>query len=213
MKNFNIESLFLVNPCELSDECYIRAVHANDILDHAQVYPSFEKAIETIDFLVATSSKETLSEKKHLRNPMYLHEFADRIRGADGKVGLVFGREDFGLLNEEISKCDIIVKIPSNPAYKALNLSHSVGIFLYSLYIEKTELPLKRTPLDRSEKQLLYQSFTDLLDTIKYPLHKKEKTEVMFKRLISRSIPSKWEYHTLMGVLKTTVKRLNQDKD
>jgi len=212
MKNFNITSLSLVNPCDITDESYIRAVHANDILDRAQIFSSFEKATESIDFLAATSSKETLSEKKHLRNPLYLHEFSDRIQYAEGTIGLVFGREDFGLLNDEIAECDVIVRIPTNPEYKAMNLSHSVGIFLYSLYIVDTELPEKRTPIDGKEKQHLYKNFSDLLNAIDYPLHKKEKTEVMFKRMMSRSIPSKWEYHTLMGVIRTAVKHLNRHK-
>jgi len=212
MKNFDVTSLSLVNPCDITDDSYIRAVHADDILDNAQIFPSFEKATESIDFLAATLSKETLSEKKHLRNPLYLHEFSDRIQAAEGTIGLVFGREDFGLLNEEIDECDVIVRIPTNPAYKALNLSHSVGIFLYSLYVVDTEIPEKRTPIDGKEKQHLYKAFSDLLNAIDYPLHKKEKTEVMFKRMMSRSIPSKWEYHTLMGVIRTAVKHLDQHK-
>jgi len=212
MKNFEVTSLSLVNPCEINDEAYIRAVHADDILDQACLFSSFENAIESIDFLVATSSKETISEKKHLRNPLYLHEFSERIQEAEGTVGLLFGREDVGLLNEEIARCDVIVKIPTNPEYKALNLSHSVGIVLYQLYLMRAELPEKRTPLDEQEKNLLYQAFIELLHEIDYPEHKKEKTEIMFKRLMSRSIPSKWEYHTLMGVIRTAAKRLNQQK-
>lgn len=210
MKNFEVTDLSLVNPCDITDEAYIRAVHADDILDQACIFPSFQEAVESIDFLVATSSKETISEKKHLRNPLYLHEFSERIQEAEGVVGLLFGREDVGLLNEEIAQCDVIVKIPTNPEYKALNLSHSVGIVLYQLYLAGTELPEKRTPLDEQEKHLLYQTFSELLQEIDYPKHKHEKTEIMFKRLMSRAIPSKWEYHTLMGVIRTAAKRLKQ---
>ena len=212
MKNFEVSNLILVNPCDITDEAYIRAVHAGDILDQACVFSSFKKAISSIDFLVATSSKETISEKKHLRNHLYLHEFSKKIQDTKGTVGLLFGREDVGLLNEEIAQCDIIVNIPTNPEYKALNLSHSVGIFLYNLYIQGTDLPQKRTPLDEQEKNLLYLAFSDLLHEINYPSHKEENTEIMFKRLISRAIPSKWEYHTLMGVINTAAKQLRKKK-
>ena len=210
MKNFEVSDLILVNPCKITDEAYIRAVHAGDILDKACIFSSFKKATSSIDFLVATSSKETISEKKHLRNHLYLHEFSKKIQDTEGIVGLLFGREDVGLLNEEIAQCDIIVNIPTNPEYKALNLSHSVGIFLYHLYIQGSDLPQKRTPLDEQEKNLLYQAFSDLLEEIRYPKHKEENTEIMFKRLISRAIPSKWEYHTLMGVIKTAAKQLRK---
>jgi tRNA C32,U32 (ribose-2'-O)-methylase TrmJ len=46
-----------------------------------------------------------------------------------------------------------------------------------------------------------------LLDVIDYPEHKKEKTKVMFRRLIARSVPSVSEFHTLMGVLDGAIKR------
>jgi tRNA/rRNA methyltransferase len=210
MMNFGFNDLSLVNPCELSDEAYMRAVHADKILDQAQIFPSFNDAINDIDFLVATSSKETLSEKKHNRNPVFLPDFTQQIQQVDGTIGLVFGREDTGLFNDEIASCDLMVKIPSHESYETLNLSHSVGIFLYSIYLDNTILPQKRTPLDNIEKNHLYNAFEELLAAISYPEHKYEKTRVMFKRLISRSIPSKWEYHTLMGVINTAAKRLKE---
>jgi tRNA C32,U32 (ribose-2'-O)-methylase TrmJ len=46
-----------------------------------------------------------------------------------------------------------------------------------------------------------------LLDAIDYPPHKKEKTKVMFRRLIGRAVPTTWEFHTLMGVIDGAVKK------
>lgn len=46
-----------------------------------------------------------------------------------------------------------------------------------------------------------------LLETIDYPPHKKEKTKIMFRRLLGRSVPSTWEFHTLMGVLDGAIKK------
>jgi len=54
--------------------------------------------------------------------------------------------------------------------------------------------------------------FSELLDQINYPEHKKEKTQVMFKRVMGRAIPSKWEYHTLMGVLSKTLNKIENQK-
>lgn len=213
MMNFDFQILYLVNPCNVSDESYIRSVHAGSILDNAKIFSSFNGACEHIDLLVATSAKETISEKKHLRNPLYLSEFAGLIQESEGTVGLVFGREDYGLLNEEIAACDLIVKIPTSKHYETLNLSHSVGLVLYSVFSAANEHPKKRTPLDNLEKNHLYEAFSDLLDAIQYPEHKNEKTQVMFKRLMSRSIPSKWEYHTLMGVIRTAAKKIGQKQE
>ena len=99
MVNFNFENLYLINPCKLNDECYSRAMHAQNILDNAKIFDTFKECVENIDFLVATSSIESKSDKKHLRNAVLLENFSKKIFEIDGKIGLVFGREDYGLYN------------------------------------------------------------------------------------------------------------------
>ena len=208
--NFDFSKLCLVNPPKFDDECYSRAMHAQRILEDAQVFPSFNEAVRKLDYLVATSSIESQSDKKHLRNAIVLEDFAEKIFETKGRIGLVFGREDYGLYNDEIAKCDIIVKIPTSDSYHSLNLSHAVGIILYSLYVKKTFSPKTKRNIGQTEKEKLYEFFSDLLEEINYPNHKKEKTKVMFRRIMGRAMPSKWEYHTLMGVLSKTLEKIKK---
>jgi len=207
MKNFQVSKLYLVNPCALDDDCFIRAVHATDILENASIFPCFSDAVKNIDLLIATSSIETVSDKKHLRNPLFPMQLSEQINQVSGSIGLVFGREDYGLYNPEIAQCDIMLKIPTSTLYPSLNLSHAVAVVLYEIFTHTTNMPQHRRPLDSMEKNILFDTFSDLLDNISYPAHKKQKTLVMFKRMMGRSLPSKWEYHTLMGVLKTASKK------
>ena len=210
MMNFEFAKLYLVNPPRFDDECYSRAMHAQKILDDAEFFPSFNDAVKKLDYLVATSSIASQSDKKHLRNAIMLEDFVDKIFETKGKIGLVFGREDYGLYNDEIAKCDIIVKIPTSDSYHSLNLSHAIGIMLYSLYVKKTFSPKKKRHIGQTEKEKLYEFFSNLLEEINYPNHKKENTEVMFRRMMGRSMPSKWEYHTLMGVLSKTLEKIKK---
>ena len=212
MMNFGFNKLFLVNPCELDDECYIRSVHAHIILDRAKIFSSFEDAIKNMDYLIATSSIESKTDKKHLRNSVLLEELSEKIYEIDGKVGFVFGREDYGLYNEEIAACDVMIRIPTSESYPSLNLSHSVCIVLYNLYIKKIFSQKIKREIGKIEKKKLFEFFSELLDEIDYPRHKKEKTEIMFRRVMGRSIPSKWEYHTLMGVLNNTLEKLRKER-
>jgi len=211
MANFDFYDLYLVNPCEFDDECYKRAMHAQGIVENAKVFKSFEKAIKEMDYVVATSSVESKNDKKHLRNAVSLEFFSEKIFETTGRIGLVFGREDYGLFNEEIAMCDMLVKIPTSESYPSLNLSHAVGVVLYSLFIYKD---VKTHGVSRViggvEKEKLYSFFSELLDVIDYPDHKKENTRVMFKRLMGRAMPSKWEYHTLMGVFSRTLNKLKK---
>jgi tRNA/rRNA methyltransferase len=210
MMNFDAQHLYLVNPCELDNVCYARAMHATKILDDAKTFSCFEDAIENLDYLVATSSIESKTDKRHLRNPMLLEDFSEKIFDVKGKIGLVFGREDYGLFNEEIADCDIMLKIPTSESYLSLNLSHAVTIVLYSIYLKKALIPERRRVIGSLEKQKLFEFFAELLDDIEYQPHKKEHTKIMFKRIMGRAMPSKWEYHTLMGVLSKTLGKIKQ---
>jgi len=212
MANFDFKHLYLVNPCKLDDECYARSMHAHNILDEAKIFDDFDKAVENLDYIVATSSIESSSDKKHLRNALELDDFISKIFDVEGKIGLVFGREDYGLYNDEIAACDIMVKIQTSSSYSSLNLSHAVNIILYSLYVKNKSNKKHKRVIGNIEKQKLYQFFSELLDEINYPDHKKENTRVMFKRVMGRAMPSKWEYHTLMGVLSRTLEKIRSTK-
>ena len=212
MMNFNVSTLYLVNPCELNDEAYARAMHAKTILDHAQIFSSFDEAIKDFDYLAATSSITAISEKKFLRNSVPLCEFSEKIKKVKGRIGLVFGREDYGLYNQEITACDILLNIPTSNSYLSLNLSHAVAIVLFSLYQMRGNLVSPRRQIGKNEREKLQEYFQTLLVEINYPQHKREKTAVMFKRLLGRSMPSTWEYHTLMGVLSKALEKIRRGK-
>jgi tRNA/rRNA methyltransferase len=212
MANFDVSHLYLINPCKLDDEAFRRSMHASAILQQATVFSSFQEATRGMDYLVGTSSVETISEKKHLRNPVYLEEMVDKLQEVEGNIGLVFGREDYGLFNEELAACDIMVKIPTSDQYSSLNLSHAVGLVLYALYIRNQGKPRTRRTIGSLEREKLFGFFADILEEINYPKHKKEKTAIMFRRIMGRALPSTWEYHTLMGVLGKTIECLKKKK-
>ena len=212
MANFDFKKLFLVTPCELDDECYARAMHASKILDKAKIFKNFKDAVKNMDYLVATSSIDSKNDKKHLRNATILEDFSNKIFEIEGKIGLVFGREDYGLLNEEIALCDTMVRIPSSESYLSFNLSHAVALVLYSLYINKKSNEEERRTISKLEKEKLYGFFSEILDEINYPEHKRENTEIMFKRIMGRAMPSKWEYHTLMGVFSKSLEKIKNKK-
>jgi tRNA/rRNA methyltransferase len=209
MMNFDVSSLVVVSP-QVSldgDACRDRAVHAQKILDSARVVQSFQEGITGSDFVVGTSSIVSASDRRHLRKSMSLLDFPGKIYDVSGCVSLVFGREDYGLLNQEIEQCDILLQIPTSPRYPSLNLSHAVGVVLYSLFQpQKTRKPVRR--VGSVEKDILYHYVSLLLDTISYPDYKKEKTVMLIKRILGRAMVSQLEYHTLMGVLRGTVEKL-----
>jgi len=212
MANFDFKNLYLINPCKLDDECYTRAMHAGYVLDEAKIFSNFSQAVKEMDYLVATSSIESINDKRHLRNAIWLEDISKRLFEIEGNIGIVFGREDYGLYNEEIAACDVMVRIPTSESYPSLNLSHAVGVVLYSLYLNKDIEKKEKITLSNVEKEKFFYFFSEILREINYPEHKFENTEVMFKRIMGRAMPSKWEFHTLMGVFSKSLEYIKKNK-
>ena len=205
MKNFGLTELVLVRPCSIGEEGVKRAMHAVDILKGARVCFTEEEALSGANYVVATSGVDTANDKKFSRISITPETIAEKLHGFDGTVAMLFGREDFGLDNDLIKRCDFLVTIPANPDYPIMNISHAAAVLFYEMFVHGT---VKSAPREASELEIekLNEYFAGLLDAIDYPEHKKVKTRVMFRRLMARSTPTTWEYHTLMGVLKDAAK-------
>lgn len=202
--NFGVSRLVLYGCGDLDegdwDDAFSRAMHGREVLRRARVVGTLDEALAGVDFLVGTTGISTMSEKKPLRQALTPAALARRLAPVRGVVGLLFGREDYGLYNEELARCDLLATIGASPAYPVLNLSHAVAILLHELTKRQWKTREAR-PLDGTEKEHLMRRFSELLDTIDYPRHKRAKAEITFRRLMGRAAPSRWEYQTLMGIL------------
>jgi TrmH family RNA methyltransferase len=204
MMNFGFTTLTLVNPPAIdSKECRKYALHAQSILDNAKIVKCFREGIRDLDFLAGTSARIYKGEKVHPRAPVGIKEFAKRVFKVKGKVGIAFGPEDFGLSNEELAKCDLLISVPTSEQYPSMNLSHAVHLILWELFCasraESFEHP---SEISKLEKEKFFEHFCLLLEQIGYPEHKREKTRIMVRRIMGRALVSKFEYHRLMGVFQ-----------
>ena len=209
MKNFGVAELVLVKPCRLGTEARQRAMRGLEIMEAARTVGDLETSLKDTDLIVGTSGIDTESEKRFARISVTPRDFAARVAKMNGRVALLFGREDFGLLDDELRRCDLLTTIPASADYPILNLSHAVTILLYELLAARA---IKRGKREASglEKEKLHEAFESLLAETDYPAHKRARTQVMFRRLIGRAVPSKWEFHALMGVIQRATKRIQR---
>jgi len=208
MKNFGVKDLIMVNPCEIDDTAYMMAMHARDILENSRIFPDLESALNEIDLAVATTSVIEEHRKACLRKAYTLREFVEDVRDFGGKVGLIFGREDYGLYNHEIKECDILLTIPTSKEYPSLNLSHAVGIVLYELFSSKFDRRVRDRNIGTVEKRRMMETLRDILDHLEYPDHKRGKAEITLRRVIGRAKLTELEYHLLMGILGMIKERI-----
>jgi tRNA/rRNA methyltransferase len=126
--------LALVAPRHFPDpDATAMAAGAADVLSRARVFETLEGALADCALAVGFSARAR--ELSHA--PLSLREAAASILEAtqEGKVALVFGNETSGLSNEELSRCQRFVTIPSNPEYGSLNLAAAVQVACYELAV------------------------------------------------------------------------------
>ncbi|MDO8862118.1 tRNA (cytosine(32)/uridine(32)-2'-O)-methyltransferase TrmJ [Haliea sp. E1-2-M8] len=132
MKNMGLSRLTLVAPRQFPDEqADWRAAGALDLLQQATVCATLDEAIADCQYVVGTSARERRIPWP-LLDPRRCAEEMARRSGRE-QVAVLFGREDRGLTNDELQRCNLHLHIPSDPHYSSLNLAMAVQIVCYEL--------------------------------------------------------------------------------
>ncbi len=133
IKTMGFTELRLVNPCDyLSTKAKMLAHASNDILEKAKVYSTLADAVVDLDFTIATSAKQRWV-KVDIIPSNKLVKFLDEKGNTISNIGVVFGREESGLSNEEINLCNRVSTIPLASPYPSINLAQTVMIYAYTL--------------------------------------------------------------------------------
>ena len=212
-KNFGFSDLYLVNPPNIGKKAFSVASHAYDVLSGCTIVNSIEEAIANSAIVVGTTSQPGGSVNRHLRMPFFSpQELKKKVEGKRGIVSLLFGREDVGLLNKELMRCDLVVCIPTSPGYPVMNLSHAVAIVLYELRdagADSGERPLARL----EDKERLFAHIRAFMDEIGYTEYKKEKTALMLRRILGRAELTAREVQTLRGIVSKAERKMGMGED
>ncbi len=201
MKNFGFKRLVLVDPPELEGEARAMAMHGMDILEDAIVLNEFKELKKRFDFLIATSAV-IAGDSNAMRSPVTPEGLGNSL-DLEGRVGILFGREDTGLSNDEIATCDFLVTIPASEDYPTLNLSQSVAIILYELSKLSSRKRLKKfKKAKRIEKEILLMKFNALVDAVYREEFRRRVAKKTFRQLLGRAFISGREAGTLTGVFR-----------
>ena len=199
MKNFGFSRLVLIDPCTLGNEAKARASHAQDVLASAETC-TIEDIFSRSNIVVATTGTVSKSVCHAMRMPFYSpKELREKVKDADGRISILFGRENWGLNNDEVRRSDMVCTIPASEEYSILNLSHAVGIICYEL----ADMPLPAYRLaSPTDLRYLYEHIDRYLDTVHHPKFKRENTMVLIRRILGRANLTSREASTLHGLLR-----------
>ena len=187
MMNFGFERLILVNPQfnHLSDKSINYAIHSAQILKDAKILNNISeiKSNDSINIAITRRCGDWRTRD------LYSYELANFLLAhKNNKVNLLFGREANGLTNSEIQLCDLICSIPTSQNFSSINLSHSVNLILYELFVAFGRATI---PPDNIKENLTnLQTFNDMVNEIESFLTEadffKNRASWVIKRFIKR---------------------------
>ena len=127
MANFGLWDLRLVNPRDgwPNARAIAAASRADHVIEKVRVFATVEEAIADLSMLFATTAR-----RRDMQKPVYGPEegsqrIISHIAGG-AKAGILFGRERWGLYNEEVALADAIVTFPVEAAFASLNIAQAV---------------------------------------------------------------------------------------
>ncbi|MBT8507058.1 RNA methyltransferase [Methanomicrobiaceae archaeon CYW5] len=200
MKNFGFTLLTMINPPAWGDEAIARSSHARDVLEGARIVSSLDEVIAESNLLVATTGELSKTISHAMRMPYYTPaELREMVLPVDGRVSILFGRENWGLGNDEVRRCDVVCTIPTSPEYPILNISHAVGVVCYELaHLPRGDYLLA----SRQEMDSLYDHIDRFLDLVDHFEYKRANTMTMMRRIFGRTMLTPREVTTMHGLLR-----------
>jgi tRNA/rRNA methyltransferase len=176
MMNCGLTELRLVDPRDpwplhevMEERMHAASSGAEKILKQAKVFATLEEAVADLNYVYATTSRNHDMVNRILTPKAAAPDMVERI-AADQKVGVLFGRERTGLVNDQIVLANAKITIPLNPEHVSLNLAQAVLLIGYEWYQNKDHTPERQLhtgssrPATREEYLNFFRRLEDELD-------------------------------------------------
>ncbi|MEE3269651.1 MAG: TrmJ/YjtD family RNA methyltransferase [Candidatus Thermoplasmatota archaeon] len=216
MLNFGFTDLRIVGRnSDWSNEARNRAKNAQSVLDEAQCVETLHDAVSDCSVVVGTSGKREEGDKTSMRHFLLPEELPSRLSGVGGRVAIVFGPEGKGLLNEELSECDLLVTIPTWEGYPILNLSHAVTVICFSWFVSsdrKSTFGAEDRLLEPELRIRLREEIYRMTQNMPAKEHRRKGIEETLVRVIMRGLPKDDEIHRLLGVISQAADAFEQSE-
>ncbi|MGE5652588.1 MAG: RNA methyltransferase [Bacillota bacterium] len=217
MKTMGFSRLVLVNPrfpdANRQEEAIAFASGAQDILASAKIVGSIGEALAGCNFATALSARPREFSPPVI-TPRSLAGQLSVDAGLD--AALVFGNERYGLPNEIVEKCNVLINIPANPEYSSLNLAQAAQVLAYELRQAAvgdappaTTIGFQGEAAGLAQIEGMYRHLEEALVAVEFldPDNPK-KLMPRLKRLFSRTQLETEEVNILRGIARQILKKV-----
>ena len=213
MKNMGLTRLYLVRPEAFpAPEATARAAGADDVLASAVVCTELSSALEGCQRVFATSARP-----RQLSLPV----ISPRVCGTavvqasgHGDVALMFGREDAGLTNAELSMAAQLVQIPTVENFSSLNLAAAVQVLAYEIATAQQAIvaPTLASDIEPLASHEAVEAFYAQLEHTLVELNMLDpenprRLMLRMRRLFNRAQLEETELNLLRGILSAALGR------
>ena len=210
LKNFKFSNLSLVSPKITfpNEKIIATSVGAKNLIKKVKIYNNFEDSIKDFNYIIATTTRVRKKNFKYI-------EIKDLKKiNFKKKVAFVFGQESSGLSNDEISYANYLIKLPTNPIFSSLNLSHSLIIICYELFNilnnDKHIYVSKKIVIPKKKYTLKFLNFLiKSLDEIGFlqPVEKRKSMISNIKSIFLKMNLSEKEIRVLFSIFGSLIKK------
>ncbi|CBI76431.1 RNA methyltransferase [Bartonella clarridgeiae 73] len=213
MANFGLSKLRLVKPREIfpNEKVKATASKADHIINDTLIFDTLRDAIADLNYVYATTARERCGFKT-VKSAVEAANILRYYENIGHKTGILFGRERWGLENNEISLADEIITFPVNPAFASLNIAQAVLLIAYewmkSGLEDLNDTAFRAVELKPANKATLHgflSQLEDALDVRGYfrPQERKKVMVTNIRSVFTRANFSESEIQLLRGIISS----------
>ncbi len=204
MKNMGIDSLVLVRPrSPTGPEATARAAGAADLLARARVVTTVDEAIGDCGPVFGTTAR---ARSANWRVVGAREAAAEMVVATESRpAAVLFGGERNGLANQELERCQALIRIPCAAGYESLNLAQAVQVVAYEIrmaQIDGAVEALPPAPATADEMRALNAHLERVMERSGFlRADNAAQLGARVRRLIARAAPDDGEVRILRGWL------------
>ncbi|MDX9689508.1 MAG: RNA methyltransferase [Proteobacteria bacterium] len=187
---------------------------AEDILTNAKLYDTVQDAIADLNYVYATTSRTNDMVNRIVTARAAAPDMKERIDEGQ-KVGVLFGPERMGLINDYIVLANCKITIPLNPDFMSLNLAQCVLLVGYEWYQAKDKTQPsqirmgKSRPATHDEYENFFRRLEEELDTSGYFTTEDMRPTITrnLQSALQRAEMTEQEIRTWHGVVSALVQK------
>ena len=210
MANFGLARLRLVRPRDgwPNIQAQRAAAGADAVLEGAQLFDTLEAAVADCHVVLATTARAHDQAKPVLAPDEAAREMVPRVAAGES-VAVLFGRERWGLENDEVALADRIITLPVNPAFASLNLAQAVLVIAYEYFKLASggalpfRMPQRSPPAGKQQLFAFFASLEAELEKVEFfrPPEKRKTMTINLRNIFARMQPTQQDVQTLHGVI------------